>query len=197
MCGRYLIELSEEEMSGIAAAAEKNAGHSNKLSFTFSGGEIFPGNIAPVITANNEVRFMTWGIQGVIAKGRPYINARSETAATSGTFGSAISSRRCLVPASAYFEWVTHDKKHKTKYKFTLPDKSTMYMAGIYSGDGRFAILTRDAAPEITEIHNRMPVIIPKTYIESWLGGSTDIEALTNLQFVPLSNNNPKQESLF
>jgi putative SOS response-associated peptidase YedK len=202
MCGRYLVEISEEELNGIVAAAVKNvAEHSEQFSFTFSGGEIFPGSIAPVITANNEVSFMTWGFPGIIAGRHPHINVRSETAVTSKTFGSAVAARRCLVPASAYYEWKTHDKKHKTKYEFTLPDQSPIYMAGIYSIDGRFAILTRVATPAIFEIHDRMPVIIPKSRIGIWLKESLNVlsEALTDLQFVPASasDKQSKQMSLF
>jgi putative SOS response-associated peptidase YedK len=200
MCGRYLVEIDEEEMRGIVAAAEKNARlNSEQFSFVFSGGEIFPGNIAPVITANR-VRFMTWGFPSV-AGSTPHINARSETAAGSKTFGEAIAARRCIVPASGYFEWKTLDKKHKTKFKIALPDNSLMYMAGLYSIDGRFAVLTRTAAPTILEIHDRMPVIIPKSHIEKWLRESVDVlnEALADLQLVsvPLSDKQPRQMRLF
>ena len=220
MCGRYLVEITEEELSGIVAAAEKNACKNSEqpsFTFTFKGGEIFPGSIAPVITANNEVRFMTWGFpntsenrpphtpQGVISSwARPgihLINARSETAARSKTFSEAMATRRCVVPASGYFEWKTHGKKHKTKYKFTLPNKAPMYMAGVYSIDGYFAVLTRDAVPAIYEIHDRMPVIIPKSLIEVWLKESPDVlkEATTDLQFAPVSTGDkqPEQMSLF
>jgi len=188
MCGRYLVELNEEEMSGIVAAAEKNAGHTDQLSFTYSGGEIFPGNIAPVITENNEVRFMTWGIQGTIANRPLHINARSETASTSRTFGSAISNQRCLVPASAYFEWKQTGKKHREKYEFTLPGRTPLYMAGIYTTDGQFAILTREAASSMTDIHGRMPVILPKSLIGLWINQSSEVmsQAVTELQFSPV-----------
>ena len=74
-------------------------------------------------------------------------------------------------------------------------------MAGIYTIDGQFAILTRDAAPAIAEIHDRMPVIISKSNIEAWLNDSPEVlnEALTDLQFapVPASDKNPNQLRLF
>jgi putative SOS response-associated peptidase YedK len=202
MCGRYLIEISDEELCEIVAEAEKNApGQKAKFTFTFKGGEIFPGTLAPVMTANNKIRFMTWGFPNISANRSPHINVRSETAATSKTFGDAIKERRCIIPASAYYEWETHDKKHKTKYEFKLPDKSPLYMAGVYSADGRFAVLTREAEGAVFEIHDRMPVILPKTHIEMWFRGSLDVlnEALTNLQFVQVSTGTklPKQASLF
>ena len=67
-----------------------------------------------------------------------------------------------------------------------------MYMAGIYSMDYRFAILTREATPSISEIHNRMPIIIPETHIKMWLEGSDSVllEAATDLIFAPASTSN-------
>jgi len=111
-----------------------------------------------------------------------------------------MAARHCIVPASSYYEWKTLVKKHKVKYKFTLPSRTPMYMAGIYSGGG-FAVLTRDAVSAIIEIHDRMPVILPKSHIDAWLRNSTDVlkEALTDLQFdpVPASDKQPEQMSLF
>ncbi|MDR0491515.1 MAG: SOS response-associated peptidase [Oscillospiraceae bacterium] len=201
MCGRYLIEIDEEELKEIIATAEVNArGRSEQFSFAFRGGEIFPGSVVPVIAGNNEVRFMTWGFPGIIVNQPPHINARSETAAASRTFGEAMASRRCLVPASGYYEWKTRDKKHKVKYKFTLPS-GTMYMAGVYSADGRFAILTRSAAPDIVEFHDRMPVILPKSLLGVWLRESPHVlkEAITDLKFAQAEANDkqPEQMSLF
>ena len=198
MCGRFLVEIDDEELSGIVEEAEKNA-REQQFSFAFKGGEISPGTVAPIITANG-VLYMTWGFPAVTPNSPPHINARSETAATSRTFGEAMKTQRCIIPASGYYEWKTHDKKHRTKYEFTLSDKSLMYMAGIYSVDGRFAILTRAAAPTILEIHDRMPVILPKSRIEKWLKESPDMnEALTKLQFAQVysSDKQLKQLSLF
>jgi putative SOS response-associated peptidase YedK len=209
MCGRFLIEIDEKELKEILSAAENSADERmDKLSFTFSGGEIFPSNAAPVITADG-VRFMTWGFPSILENQRPHINARSETAATSKTFGEAMKARRCVVPASAYFEWKQTRKKRKEKYEFTLPMRTPLYMAGIYTigpevsphGEGQFAILTRDAAPAMTDIHDRMPVILPKSLIDVWLKQSPEVmnQAVTDLQFepVPASDRNSNQLKLF
>ena len=89
----------------------------------------------------------------------------------------------------------------KEKYEFRLKDRSPLYMAGIYTTDGQFAILTRNAAAAMTEIHDRMPVILPKSLIDEWLKQSSEVvsQALTNLQFspVPTSDKNPNQLRLF
>ena len=200
MCGRFLIELDVSEIKEILAAAEDSADElMDQLSFKFSGGEIYPGNTVPVITANG-VRYMTWGFPSIVDK-QPHINARSETAIASKTFGEAMADRRCVVPASAYFEWKQTGKKRKEKYEFTLPGRAPLYMAGIYSTDGRFAILTRDAATAMAEIHNRTPVILHKSIIDVWLKQSPEVvnQAITDLQFSPVSpsDKNPNQLRLF
>jgi len=202
MCGRYHIEFSEEQLRDIIASAEKGADERlDHLSFTFKGGEIFPSYAAPVIAANG-VRLMSWGFPSVILNKTPHINARCETAVKSKTFGEAMASRRCLIPASAFYEWKDVNKKKKLKYEFTLPDRAPMYMAGIYSEDGKFAILTREATSEIYEIHDRMPVILPKSLINAWLNETSEVisKAVTGLKFVPVPEKpkkNPNQLSLF
>ena len=94
---------SEQEFT-LSSADERM----DKMSFTFKGGEIFPSSITPVLTIEG-ARFMTWGFpsiseslnphtpQGVISSwaypGIHLINARSETASTSKTFGEAMEAR--------------------------------------------------------------------------------------------------------
>ena len=199
MCGRYLVEADEMEMREIIALAEKDACFSSAAAFT--DGEVFPGNAAPVITAGRGARFMVWGYPALNAGRRPHINARSETAAALKTFGGAMAARRCVVPASGYFEWKALGKKSKEKYLFTLPGRALMHMAGIYSDDGRYAILTREAGPAFCGIHDRMPAIIPKALVAVWLAGTPGVlgEAVTALRFerVPEDAGLPEQLSLF
>ena len=228
MCGRYLIDDEAFDLREIIAAAERNAhvfnaastavnaaamngaaatGNTTGYAFdnpvwpAFRSGEIFPGNVAPVLDAEREARFMLWGFPSPITGKRPLINARSETAAVKRTFSDAMASRRCLVPASGYYEWKTLSKKHKEKYEFTLPDRETMYMAGIYTRANQFAILTRAASPSTGDIHDRMPVILPKTLGDVWLSESPDVilDALTELQsrHIPGKNEKAAQMSMF
>jgi len=200
MCGRYLIDDEAFDLSEIIAAAEKNT-RANPEWSAFSGGEIFPGSIAPVIAAENDARFMFWGFPSLIAGKQPHINARSESAAEKKTFSNAMASRRCLIPASGYYEWKKIDKNRKEKYEFTLPDRMTMYMAGIYSEEEKFAILTRAATPSVADIYDRMPVIFTKPLGDAWVNESTEViyQALTDLKsrHIPGKNDRSLQMSLF
>jgi len=169
MCGRYYIEIDEKELRDICDAVEKKQKEAaEQLTIKFSG-EIFPMDIVPVQTGLNQYQAMKWGFIGF--DGRPIINARSETALAKLMFKESMLERRCLIPASGYYEW--QKSESKKKYRFYLPD-SPMYFAGCYRQEknsllANFVILTRQTARGIKEIHNRMPVIIPNNHIETWL----------------------------
>lgn len=182
MCGRYFIEINDEEFRRILAEAGKNLKNPPDQ-FTFSGGEIFPGNIVPVMTGLEGARFMKWGFPSLASDRPPHINARWETAAGKKTFREAMALRRCLIPATGYYEWKPISRNKKEKYQFTLPEGKLLFMAGIYTKDDCFAILTRDAAPAFMEIHNRMPVIIPNELRSRWLYDSPGVvhEAVSQL----------------
>jgi len=81
--------------------------------------------------------------------------------------------RRRLIVASGYYEWKQEQNGRKTKYEFSLPDKSLFYLAGCYrierDSGCSFVILTREATPEFSSIHDRMPVVFTSQQAEKWL----------------------------
>ena len=80
--------------------------------------------------------------------------------------------RRCLIPASHYFEWGEQNGK-KVKYAIRQNSSEMIYMAGLYriehGADPVFTILTRSPAESIAFILDRMPVILPEAAIGDWL----------------------------
>jgi putative SOS response-associated peptidase YedK len=148
-------------------------------------GEIFPGDTVPVQTGVDCYEPMKWGFAAF--DGKLIINARSETAAEKPMFREAMLTRRCLIPASGYFEW-KKDGKKKTKYAFHLPN-SPLYLAGCFHQEKDsplpvFVILTRDAVNGLEEIHDRMPVIIPEERIIDWFSsGDVFSDAQTELEY--------------
>ncbi|MDR0916433.1 MAG: SOS response-associated peptidase [Oscillospiraceae bacterium] len=174
MCGRFLTE-QDVEFDAILALA--NAGG-------FKYGEVFPSHVVPVLTGADGAAMMTWGFPNFAPNRPSLINARSETAATTCTFRDAFARRRCLVPATGYYEWQDTGAKRKTKYEFALLDRRLLFMAGIFTERGEFAILTRGAVPEFAAIHDRMPVIIPRERHEDWLRDVADIsDCVTALEY--------------
>ena len=170
MCGRYYVEIDNDELQEIFKEVQRNTSGTEQLSFNMSAIEIFPTNIVPIRISGKEYCQMQWGFSGY--DGKPIINARSETADIKPTFRDPIQTRRCLIPASGYYEWQKAGKT-KQKYAFTLPDKKVMYMAGCYRVEESrqlpcFVILTQPASEKLECIHPRMPVIIPQYRIGEW-----------------------------
>ena len=112
MCGRYFIDpvLAGEALKEAVESLEKRAGAPVKT------GEICPGDEAAVFARAKSGKAtlfrMKWGWKN--AKNRLVINARSETAETSAMFSESMAARRCLIPASWYFEW---EKREDGKVK--------------------------------------------------------------------------------
>ena len=107
---------------------------------------------------------------------RPIINVRSETIGEKPTFRKAFQQRRCLVPATGFYEW---QKLGTAKQPFHIrqSDQPLFAFAGIwdrFQGDGNemidsFAILTTSPNEVTGPIHNRMPVILDPAGCERWL----------------------------
>ncbi|MBN8701651.1 MAG: SOS response-associated peptidase [Bacteroidetes bacterium] len=115
------------------------------------------------------------------------LNARIETAFEKPSFRDAIKRRRCLVPASGFFEWREFNKK-KYPYFISLKEVPIFSFAGIHdswvdksTGEivNTFSICTTEANPLMAKIHNtklRMPVILHRELEKSWLDASSSKE---------------------
>ena len=172
MCGRYYIESEDSTLELLAIIDEVNR---KSKAGPVKTGEIFPTDVAPVIANNRSQKQAAFAMRWGYSMGddrRPIINARSETAASKPMFKDGMAQRRCLIPASFYFEWAVQDGK-KAKYAIRQSDSEMIYMAGLYriehGTDPVFTILTRSPADSIAFIHDRMPVILPAAAIGDWL----------------------------
>lgn len=164
MCGRYVItEEMYEEYERIVRDFEP-------LLYRVLPQDIRPSLKAPAIIAEDQQlrgRNMTFGFSG-FEKGKMLINARSETVREKYTFRDAILNRRCVLPAASFYEW----NLQKQKAVFTLPERKLMYLAGIYrqEEDGsHFVILTGAANASMAPVHDRMPLILNREDIASYL----------------------------
>ena len=124
------------------------------------------------------------------------INARSETAAEKASFKNSFRRRRCLILADGFYEWSKSAAgKAKTPYYITLKDHSAFVFAGLWEiwnspeGDAirTACILTTQPNAVVKHVHDRMPVILPRESISTWLDeDEVRPEALQGLM-VPLS----------
>lgn len=115
-------------------------------------------------------------------------NARSDRIASSHTFRKAFASRRCLVPASGWYEWTEPPgwKKGglKTKWIFTLDDHQPIFFAGIWDrftstdpAEGTmdtFALVTHAGGPGVDQYHDRAPIVLAAETWADWIDTATD-----------------------
>lgn len=181
MCGRYTIFTEEEniEIREIINHVNERFKDTEEI-IKMKTGEIFPTNTVPVITAesNNKtvVNLFKWGFPNFKQASGVIINARSETLEEKQTFKKILQTKRCLIPASGFYEWKLIEGK-KVKHLIRTANQPLFYMAGLFNSykdkDGNpytaFVIITTDANKEMSEIHTRMPVILTKEETDLWL----------------------------
>ncbi|MGI0018112.1 MAG: SOS response-associated peptidase, partial [Nitrosotalea sp.] len=134
-----------------------------------------PGqNIATIISENGKRRLvmLRWGFP-VRSMARPLMNVRGETVDTNASFRDAFRNRRCLIPATGFYEWRDHGKGPKQPYFIRPKNGEPIAMAGIWEGDV-VAIITSDANAELSKLHHRMPVIVMPADRETWLSGTPE-----------------------
>lgn len=200
MCSRYYVELSPElrpiieaaQHSSLAAKMVHDLGRP-----VVTEGEVKPTDIAPVIAPNakgqKSVFPMIWGFQQAerdnTRRSQPLINARSETADTKPTFRECWQRRRCVIPASYYFEWehLTRpdgSKKAGDKYAIQPVGATVTYFAGLYrieNGFPYFTVLTREPSTALARLHDRMPLILPPEEMNTWINPETEPEQIKEI----------------
>ncbi len=107
------------------------------------------------------------------AAAQSWINARAETAWDSPAFGRSLRSRRCVIPADAFYEW---DRTARPRQPYAIgPARGSemLALAGIWSpihGEGlTAAILTTTPNELVAPIHDRMPVVLDRGALDAWL----------------------------
>jgi len=165
MCGRYRRRSDKQR---IAEMFQVSVG----LEELYPGAEddIAPGSVQPVILLNEEgerqIEMMRWGFK---LPGRLLFNARSEGIDTAKFWGERFRTKRCIVPADTFYEWVKVQKRAKPKYEFAVPGREPFGMAGLWSlwknpkteaWEETFAILTGDANRVMQPVHDRQPIIL-------------------------------------
>ena len=124
-------------------------------------------------------RILGWGL-AVPWDAKPLINARAETLAQKQTFRPLLNTR-CLVPATAYFEWRKVGKA-KLKNRIALLQGGIFAFAGL-TDDERFTIVTCAPSPAIAHIHDRMPVIPDRRADGPWIDPDHSSTALPPVTF--------------
>ncbi|MFM8405475.1 MAG: SOS response-associated peptidase [Actinomycetota bacterium] len=197
MCGRFALSAM---LTDIAEEFSTSAAPDRTLPVDW--------NIKPTqdiyIIKNQEIKIASWGLIAPWSKDKnealrsqsQAINARSESVHEKPTFRNAFRQRRCLVPATGYYEWATELGRYKTKQPVFISrdDEKLLAFAGIFdrwiSPEGEMrdsvAIITRDSVGELAKVHNRMPLFLPREQWSAWMDSDlTDVEEIRSMMQVP------------
>jgi putative SOS response-associated peptidase YedK len=178
MCGRFANLLPNDAMAQLFAAAP-----ANDLPKT-PNYNICPTNQIHVVSneaGQRRLGAMRWGFiprgYKTPADGPLLINARAETLAEKPAFRDACRSRRCLIPASGFYEWTKDAEGKRLPWYITSADATPLAMAGVWQSWGAAgetlntcAIITTKANAALSHIHTRMPVIVAPGDWPLWLG---------------------------
>jgi putative SOS response-associated peptidase YedK len=186
MCGRF-TETEIEALLELRYGAR--AEFQIKPSYNIS-----PSAMVPVLLNEEPSQFqeLQWGLLPMWhkAKSRGIINVRAESFVEKHTFRKSLREKRCLIPATGFYEWKAEGGK-KQPYYIQVSDEPLFSFAGIWSEDKdkvgetvrTFAIITTEANEFMRTIHDRMPVILPREREMSWLeDGLSESEAIQYLR---------------
>ncbi len=199
MCGRFVSAAPADELAAYFSA------HLVSEKLLEPSYNVAPTNDIYVVTSDGTTRSLDafhWGLVPPWAKdpsaGNRMINARAETLADKPVYRKPFAKRRCLVPASGFYEWKKiPGRKNKQPMYFHRPDGEPVAFAGLWErwapkkADGSYdesqqlrsaTIITCDANELMAPIHDRMPVVLPASAWDRWLDPAfDDLEVLSDL----------------
>ncbi|OUS35248.1 DUF159 family protein [Rhodobacterales bacterium 56_14_T64] len=177
MCGRFATTLPNDAMAQLFAAQP-----ANNL-------PVVPNfNVCPTTAVHavqsgetgRQLVSMRWGFlprwYQTTSAGPLLINARSETIAQKPAFAKACRERRCLIPATGFYEWTKDDQDRRLPWYIQRRDSTPLAFAGIWQSWGQddpvntCAIVTTSANQTMSPIHHRMPLILEPQDWALWLG---------------------------
>lgn len=169
MCGRFYVD--DETAREIEKTIRQVDEELRRKRIT---GDIRPTDRAAVITMREGIMCLEakrWGFPG--AGKQVIFNARAETVQEKRMFREGIRGKRLAVPAAGFYEW------NAGKEKITFFRETALYLAGFserFGGEERFVILTTGANVSMEDVHHRMPLILEKHEVGTWIGDGLQTE---------------------
>ena len=178
MCGRFSITTPLEAVARVFDAAPANDlpdGARYNICPTQPVAAVVAG------TGGRRMVSMRWGFLPSWYKsatdGPLIINARSDTIATKPAFREAVRTRRCLIPATGFYEWTEGEKSARLPWHIYPAEGGLLAFAGIWQDWGptearvtTCAIVSTEAGPDMARLHHREPVTVAPADWPLWLG---------------------------
>jgi putative SOS response-associated peptidase YedK len=174
MCGRFNLTASGEE---IAEAFDLD--EAPRLAPRYNIAPTQPVAVVRLETGTGRrgLSALRWGLvpEGAPETDRGHINARAETAWQKPSFREAFARRRCLIPATGFYEWQRTTTKKRRPWLFTLDSGRPFAFAGLWEPPARdgasptCTILTTEPNDVTRPVHDRMPVILSPDGYAPWL----------------------------
>lgn len=183
MCGRFSVYIDDEELKNRFPNHDVTPFQEVKVT------NFAPTMEMPVIIENQVVN-MKWGLIPSWSQNKSFanklINARAETLLEKPSFKNLVNTQRCIVPSNGFYEW---DPVSKLPYFVKPADSSLMNFCGLHTlwmDENRrpvntFTIITTKSNQIMSEIHNRMPVILEQGSEKKWLSRSNNFTAVQSL----------------
>jgi len=183
MCGRFSVYIDDEELKNRFPNHDVTPFQEVKVT------NFAPTMEMPVIIENQVVN-MKWGLIPSWSQNKSFanklINARAETLLEKPSFKNLVNTQRCIVPSNGFYEW---DPVSKLPYFIKPADSSLMNFCGLHTlwmDENRrpvntFTIITTKSNQIMSEIHNRMPVILEQGSEKKWLSRSNNFTAVQSL----------------
>ncbi len=186
MCGRFDNLIARDAYRGLFKADRLP-----KWNFPLRY-NVAPTDQIPIVridprNGEREVVMARWGLIPFWMKEKPkvpHINARAETVHKLPLFREAFAKRRCLIPATGFYEWQKREDG-KQPYRFRRKDLEPFAFAGVWEsarlgGEDILstAMIVGEANPLAGAVHDRMPVMLMSEDYDRWLGPTTSVDDL-------------------
>ena len=179
MCVRYLTPVQREEVEELVKLLlGLSVRVPEELLWRREKAEVAPGVQAPIIVIGSIMVPAVWGFSKWDGTGLVF-NARRESLPSSPFFSPHLPRGRCLVPATAYFEWEhLADGRRGRKFRIAPTHGRTLFMAGLARRNAEkaieYTVVTCEATPELKPIHGRMPLLLSPEDGLKWLSRDMD-----------------------
>lgn len=203
MCGRYVVNTTKEILKKKFKV--KDVPDMKLQRFNIAPTQNIP--VVRFVEGEREISLLHWGLIPSWAKDEQLaakmINARSETVTEKPSYKKAFQQRRCLIPASGFYEW-KKTREGKEPFYFYMKDNGLLAFAGLWDSwrnpDNELiescTILTTEANDVLKPVHDRMPVILNESDYDLWLDADVRKQDLRLELLNPFSAQEMKSHSV-